>query len=70
MGIDIGSRLELFVDDYLIDRLDGAELRMHQPSPQGVALLLDEPWEGNSCNYFTVIPGRGSLSDVLSGAGY
>ena len=55
MGIDIGSRLELFVDDYLIDRLDGAELRMHQPSPQGVALLLDEPWEGNSCNYFTVI---------------
>jgi len=54
VGIDIGSRLELFVDDYLIDRLDGAELRMHQPSPQGVALRLDEPWEGNSCNYFTV----------------
>jgi hypothetical protein len=46
MGIDIGSRLELFVDDYLIDRLDGAELRMHQPSHQGVALRLDEALEG------------------------
>ena len=54
VGIDIGSRLELFVDDYLIDRLEGAELRMHQPTPQGVALRFDSPWEGNSCNYVTV----------------
>ena len=30
---DIGSRLELFVDRFLIDRLDGAELRMHHPTP-------------------------------------
>ena len=42
MDIDISSRLELFVDDYLIDRLDGVELRMHQPYPQGVALRLDD----------------------------
>ena len=54
MAIDIGSRLELFLDDYLIDRLEGAELRMHQPAPQGVALRFDSPWEGNSCGYFTV----------------
>jgi len=30
---DIGSRLELFVDRFLIDRLDGTELRMHHPTP-------------------------------------
>ncbi|MBT3379077.1 MAG: hypothetical protein HN742_20500 [Lentisphaerae bacterium] len=30
-AIDIGSRLELFVDRHLIDSLDGAELRMHRP---------------------------------------
>lgn len=29
--IEIGSRRELFVDRLLIDRLDGADLRMHRP---------------------------------------
>jgi len=32
--IDIGSRLELFVDDTLIARLSGAERRLHHPVPQ------------------------------------
>ncbi|MCY3021403.1 MAG: hypothetical protein NTW87_20505 [Planctomycetota bacterium] len=31
--IQIGSRLELFVDRYLIDKLEGAALRMHVPQP-------------------------------------
>ena len=35
---DIGSRRELFVDDLLIDRLDGARLKLHQPKPGGVAI--------------------------------
>ncbi len=52
--IDIGSRLELFVDDYLIDRLHGATQVLHQPTPQNVAIALDEPWEGNSFAAFTV----------------
>lgn len=30
---DIGSRLELFVDRFLISRFEGAELRMHPPTP-------------------------------------
>ena len=31
--IDIGSRLELMVDDYLIERMSGgAMLRLHQPT--------------------------------------
>ena len=52
--IDVGSRRELFVDDYLIDRMEGAALRLHPPTPQGVALRCDEPWEGNGVNYVTV----------------
>ena len=36
--IDIGSRLELFVDDYLIDEIAGATQRLHQPQPQNVCL--------------------------------
>lgn len=29
--VDIGSRLELFVDDYLIESMDGASLKLHEP---------------------------------------
>lgn len=51
---DIGSRLELFVDDWLIDKLRGLERRLHHPTPQNVALVADKPWEGNGGNYMTV----------------
>lgn len=54
--IDIGSRLELFVDEALIDRLDGVERRLHHPVPQEIVLVAGEPWEGNTCAYFTVFP--------------
>ena len=43
---DIGSRLELFVDDWLIERMDGLRLTLHQPVPQEIALEFDRPWEG------------------------
>ena len=53
--LDIGSRLELFVDRYLIDRLEGAELKLHSPTPREVAFQFDAPWEGQSSTYVTVI---------------
>ena len=40
---DIGSRLELFVDDYLIDRLDGAEQRLHRPQAANKLLEGKQP---------------------------
>jgi len=52
--IGIHSRRELFVDDYLIDRMEGVELRMHKPTPRGVVIVHDESWEGNSCGYHTI----------------
>lgn len=53
--VDIGSRRELFVDDALVDRIEGrAELRLHQPIPQNLVLVTDHPWEGNGTNYVTV----------------
>jgi hypothetical protein len=52
--IDIGSRLELMVDDYLIDAKKGAELRLHPPVPREVAIIHNAPWEGNACGYHTV----------------
>jgi hypothetical protein len=53
--ISIGSRLELLVDDHLVDRMVGrAELRLHPPTPREVALVGDSPWEGTLCAHFTV----------------
>src|SRR5687767_11807103 len=52
--IDLGNRRELFVDGSLVERLQGAELKMHQPVPQDVAIVCDAPWEGNTSAYFTV----------------
>jgi hypothetical protein len=52
--INVGSRLELFVDDALIESLSGAERRLHHPVPADVALTLDRPWEGGWSTEFTV----------------
>ncbi len=46
--IDIGSRVELFVDNALIDRLDGGELKLHKPTPREVVIVHDAPWEGST----------------------
>jgi hypothetical protein len=53
--IRIDSRLELFVDHYLIERMSGdVQLHLHKPEPQEVVLVTDEPWEGNTCAYYTI----------------
>ena len=74
--IHIGSRLELFVDDFLIDELKGdAHQEVHQPKPREVVLVTGEPWEGNTCAYYTVFRDgdvyrmyyRGSHFDVKTG---
>ncbi len=44
--IDVGSRLELFVDGLLIDKLNGTRLQLHRPTPREVAFTFDAPWEG------------------------
>ncbi len=51
---EIGSRRELFVDDFLIAQLDGAALHAHQPEPRDVVLTCDAPWEGNTSAYYTL----------------
>ena len=44
--LDIGSRLELFVDDHLVDSLDGLEHKLHSPQSAGRVMTFNEPWEG------------------------
>lgn len=53
--IDIGARLQPLIDHHLIDQLTGqARLRMHRPQPREVVLVTDQPWEGNTCAYYTI----------------
>ncbi len=52
--IDIGTRRELFVDDFLLDRRDGVDLRLHSPAPQEEVFVCDAPWEGSGCGYETI----------------
>jgi hypothetical protein len=52
--IEIGSRLEPFVDDWLIDSMAGVELKLHELVPREVVMVHDEPWEGSGCNKYTV----------------
>ena len=56
--LDLGSRRELFVDHYLIDRLDGLRLEIGRPQPAGVAVAYDQPWEGPVSFYSTVLKDR------------
>lgn len=53
--LQIASRLELFVDDYVIDEIAGdARLHLHRPHPQEVVLTTDKPWEGNTSAYYSI----------------
>ena len=71
----LGSRRELFVDDYLVDQAANLEWKMHQPKPREVVIVCDAPWEGNTSAYFTLFADedryrmyyRGSHFDVVAG---
>ena len=54
--LEIGSRRELFIDDWLVDRFEGdAKLHMHKPLGKEVALKNDKPWEDSSLGYVSVL---------------
>jgi len=53
--LDVGSNRELFVDYYLIDQLDGAELALGQPHDEGVVFRFDKSWEGQYSGYAVVV---------------
>jgi hypothetical protein len=53
--IDLGARRELFVDDYLVARRDGLELRLHPPARRETVLTYNAPWEGSGSDFQRVI---------------
>jgi hypothetical protein len=52
--LELGSRRELLVDDYLVDAVRDLEWKLHRPEPREVVITCDAPWEGNTSAYFTL----------------
>lgn len=59
-AVRIGSRVEMFIDDWLLERSSDISLKLHPPERKEIVLTLDRPWEGPKSCYFTVLqePGR------------
>ncbi|MFZ4628546.1 MAG: hypothetical protein ACOYNR_09495 [Blastocatellia bacterium] len=53
--LDLGTRLELFVDRTLVERTDGVTFELQQPIDAGEVLRFNKPWEGPFAGYCTVI---------------
>lgn len=53
--IPLGSRWELFVDEFLIAEKTGVALKLHEPVRREIVLATDQPWEGPTSAYFSVI---------------
>lgn len=53
--LELGDKRELFIDQYLIENMNGIVQQLHHPRNEGIALKFDKPWEGNFSAYCTVI---------------
>lgn len=55
MNLELGTKRELFVDNYLIERMEGTRQVLQTPVDKGPAILLDKPWEGIFSGYTTIL---------------
>ena len=53
--IILQNQRELFIDDYLLEVLENAEVRLGAPVSGGIALEFKEPWEGQFCAYVSIV---------------
>lgn len=54
-AMDIGSRLELFVDHHLIIGMKGTQLKLHNPQCNQLVFTFDQPWEGPQSAYVSIL---------------
>src|SRR5688572_17200816 len=59
--LEIGNRVELFVDEHLVERLTGVRMELKQPRQEERVLHFNERWEA---------PFAGALSVVKDGGTY
>lgn len=72
--VEVGTRVEMFVDEWLIEEKRGVSLKLHPPRREEIVLSFDQPWEGKFSGYATVIQEqdkirlyyRGSMNDEVT----
>ncbi len=61
-AVAIGTRRELFVDEFILDGLAGSATRqLCRPVPQNIAFLADQPWEGATAGYYALVRDGGRV---------
>ena len=53
--IDIGTRIELFVDDLVIDEMAGVRLQLDHPERREVVFACDASWEDNVAGFNSIV---------------
>lgn len=69
MVLVVSSKLQLFIDDWVVDTMSALSLRLHSPTPREVALRFDAPWEGPWSTYVTVMKDSDRYRMYYRGAG-
>ena len=52
---NLGKNRMLCWDDFFIDKMDSAEVRMHKPVKREKVITMDKSWEGNVCTYASIM---------------
>ncbi len=54
-AINIGNRMELFVDNYLIDNLVNMEIKLHKPERREIVFKGETEWENKGMFFYRVL---------------
>ena len=54
-SVNIGTRLEMFIDHYLIESLRGARLKLAEPRPAGAVIKYENLWEAVPTGTATIL---------------
>ena len=52
--VDIGSKRQLFIDNFLIDKSNAIETHLNLPTPKGIVMIYNKPWEGSGSDFQVV----------------
>jgi hypothetical protein len=66
--MDIGSRIEMFVDNEMIDSMEGCSLKLNEPVRMEKVITFDKPWESETSGYITVLNDNGVIKMYYRGA--
>ncbi len=67
--VEIGNRLELFVDDHLVELMEGTQWRLHAPVDRGTVWTREKAWETPYTGYASVIQDGGIYRLYYRGSG-